>query len=117
MRKELIETRISKLMKSLETTEESISSTIISISHTTKDISIEEGEVSETKKEIKIVERKKLRQKCAVIFPKIFLQFSKNKARKAAGMCPCPGSGSGVSTVSMIVDDPDEAAHVIENLF
>merc|ERR1712230_302707 len=58
-----------------------------------------------------------LRQKCAVMFPAVFTQFTKQKSMKTAGMCPCQGSATGVSQVSLAVDAPEDADKVVQQLF
>jgi len=81
----------------MTTTEETIETSTKNIVELSKNVTIDEGETTESKKDIKILERKKLRQKCAVMFPAVFTQFTKSRSLKQAGMCPCQGSSTGVS--------------------
>merc|ERR1712072_1635949 len=72
-------------------------------------ITKDEGEQVEEKKDLEKVTRRELRQKCAVMFPAVFTQFTKAKASKTSGMCPCQGSATGVSQISLAIDVPEEA--------
>merc|ERR1712167_510086 len=73
----------------------------------------EETTVSVTKA-LEKVTRRQLRQKCAVMFPAVFTQFTKQKSMKTSGMCPCQGSATGVSQVSLAIDAPEEADRVVQ---
>merc|ERR1711881_552762 len=80
-------------------------------------ITKEEGEQVEEKKDLEKVTRRELRQKCAVMFPTVFTQFTKQKSLKTSGMCPCQGSATGVSQVSLAIDAPEDADKVVQSLF
>jgi uncharacterized protein involved in tolerance to divalent cations len=71
----------------------------------------------QTKMESENIERVRERQKCAVLFPKVFGEFSKSGAVDKAGICPCQGSATGVSSISLRIGKVDEANGVIGELF
>merc|ERR1712167_206919 len=76
------------LEKELEETDQKISDTTEEIVKGSQTITKEEGEQTEEKKELEKVTRRELRQKCAVMFPAVFTQFTKQKSLKTSGMCP-----------------------------
>jgi len=48
------------------------------------------------------------------MFPTVFTQFTKQKSAKSTGMCPCQGSATGVSQVTVPIDAPEEADKVVQ---
>jgi len=101
----------------LEETDQKITDTTEEIVKGSQTITKEEGEQTEEKKELEKVTRRELRQKCAVMFPAVFTQFTKQKSLKTSGMCPCQGSATGVSQVSLAIDAPEDADKVVQSLF
>jgi len=106
-----------ELEKELEETDQKITDTTEEIVKQSETITKDEGEQVEEKKDLATVERRELRQKCAVMFPAVFTQFTKQKSQHASGMCPCQGSATGVSMVSLAVDAAEEADKVVQSLF
>ena len=106
-----------ELEKELEETDQKITDTTEEIVKQSETITKDEGEQVEEKKDLATVERRELRQKCAVLFPAVFTQFTKAKNQHASGMCPCQGSATGVSMVSVSVDAAEEADKVVQSLF
>lgn len=106
-----------ELEKELEETDQKITDTTEEIVKQSETITKDEGEQVEEKKDLATVERRELRQKCAVMFPAVFTQFTKAKSQHASGMCPCQGSATGVSMVSLAVDAAEEADKVVQSLF
>jgi len=102
------------LEKELEETDQKITDTTEEIVKNSKEITKEEGEQVEEKKELEKVTRRQLRQKCAVMFPAVFTQFTKQRSLKTSGMCPCQGSATGVSQVSLAIDAPEDADKVVQ---
>jgi flagellar biosynthesis chaperone FliJ len=102
------------LEKELEETNQKITDTTEEIVKQSEQITKDEGEEAEEKKELEKVTRRQLRQKCAVMFPAVFTQFTKQKSQKTSGMCPCQGSATGVSQVSLAIDAPEEADKVVQ---
>jgi uncharacterized protein involved in tolerance to divalent cations len=51
------------------------------------------------------------------MFPAVFTQFSKSKSLKTAGMCPCQGSATGVSQISVSIDSVEDCDKVVQSLF
>ena len=51
------------------------------------------------------------------MFPTVFTQFTKQKSAKSSGMCPCQGSATGVSQVTVAIDAAEEADKVVQSLF
>merc|ERR1711981_515992 len=105
------------LEKELEETDQKITDTTEEIVKQSEQITKDEGEQVEEKKDLEKVTRRELRQKCAVMFPAVFTQFTKAKASKTSGMCPCQGSTTGVSQISLAIDVPEEADKVVQSLF
>merc|ERR1712166_1033220 len=66
--------------KELEETDQKITDTTEEIVKNTSEITTDEGEQVEEKKELEKVTRRELRQKCAVMFPTVFTQFTKQKS-------------------------------------
>lgn len=103
--------------KELEETDQKITDTTEEVVKQSETITKDEGEQVEEKKDLATVERRELRQKCAVMFPAVFTQFTKQKSQHASGMCPCQGSATGVSMVSLAIDAAEEADKVVQSLF
>jgi hypothetical protein len=101
----------------LEETDQKITDTTEEIVKQSEQITKDEGAQVEEKKDLEKVTRRELRQKCAVMFPTVFTQFTKQKSSKSAGMCPCQGSATGVSQVSLPIDAAEEADKVVQSLF
>jgi chromosome segregation ATPase len=104
------------LEKELEETDQKITDTTEEIVKQGEAIIKDEGEQVEEKKDLDKVTRRELRQKCAVMFPAVFTQFSKQKSAKSTGMCPCQGSATGVSQVTVAVDAPEDAEKVVSSV-
>jgi chromosome segregation ATPase len=107
-------TTVTELEKELEETDATITKTTEEITKISETITKDEGEAQEEKKDLEKITRRKQRQKCAVLFPAVFTQFSKRKSLRTAGMCPCQGNASGVSQISLAVDAPEEADKVVQ---
>merc|ERR1712139_677152 len=105
------------LEKELEETNQKITDTTEEIVKQSEVITKDEGEQAEEKKELEKVTRRQLRQKCAVMFPAVFTQFTKSKSHQTTGMCPCQGSATGTSMISVAVDAAEEADKVVQSLF
>jgi len=106
-----------ELEKELEATDQKITDTTEAIVKESETITKDEGEQVEEKKDLEQVTRRELRQKCAVMFPAVFTQFTKQKSQHVAGMCPCQGSATGTSMISVAVDAAEEADKVVQSLF
>merc|ERR1712010_203281 len=98
-------------------TDQKITDTTEEIVKQSETITKDEGEAVEEKKDLEMVTRRELRQKCAVMFPAVFTQFTKSKTHQATGMCPCQGSATGTSMISVGVDAAEEADKVVQSLF
>merc|ERR1712010_261878 len=98
-------------------TDQKITDTTEEIVKQSETITKDEGEAVEEKKDLEMVTRRELRQKCAVMFPAVFIQFTKSKTHQATGMCPCQGSATGTSMISVAVDAAEEADKVVQSLF
>jgi len=108
---------VTQLEKELEETETTITSTSETISKITQTITTDEGEASEERKDLERITRRRNRQRCAVMFPAVFTQFSKRRSQRTAGMCPCQGNSSGISQITLSVDAPEDADKVVQQLF
>merc|ERR1712178_645131 len=97
-------------VKQIESQEETTEEIVKQSETITKD----EGEAVEEKKDLEMVTRRELRQKCAVMFPAVFTQFTKSKSHQTTGMCPCQGSATGTSMITVAVDAAEEAAKVVQ---
>jgi hypothetical protein len=101
----------------LEETDQKITDTTEEIVKQSETITKDEGEAVEEKKDLEMVTRRELRQKCAVMFPAVFTQFTATKSKSATGMCPCQGSATGTSMISVAIDAAEEAEKVVQQLF
>lgn len=101
----------------MEETDQKITDTTEEIVKQSETITKDEGEAVEEKKDLETVTRRELRQKCAVMFPAVFTQFTKTKSKSATGMCPCQGSATGTSMISVAIDAAEEAEKVVQQLF
>merc|ERR1719263_400987 len=106
-----------ELEKELEETDQKITDTTEEIVKQSETITKDEGEAVEEKKDLEMVTRRELRQKCAVMFPAVFTQFTKSKSHQTTGMCPCQGSATGTSMITVAVDVAEEADKVVQSLF
>lgn len=102
-----------ELEKELEETDQKITDTTEEIVKQSEQITKDEGEAVEEKKDLEMVTRRELRQKCAVMFPAVFTQFTKSKSHQTTGMCPCQGSATGTSMITVAVDAAEEADKVV----
>lgn len=98
----------------MEDTDQKITDSIETAVKESETITKEEGEQVEEKKDLEMVTRRELRQKCAVMFPAVFTQFTKQQTRHVAGMCPCQGSATGTSMVTLRVDNTEEADKTVQ---
>jgi len=103
-----------ELEKELEETDQKITDTTEEIVKQSEQITKDEGEAVEEKKDLEMVTRRELRQKCAVMFPAVFTQFTKSRSHQTTGMCPCQGSATGTSMISVAVDAAEEADKVVQ---
>merc|ERR1711881_802997 len=103
-----------ELEKELEETDQKITDTTEEIVKQSEQIPKDEGEAVEEKKDLEMVTRRELRQKCAVMFPAVFTQFTKSKSHQTTGMCPCQGSATGTSMITVAVDAAEEADKVVQ---
>merc|ERR1712021_103364 len=106
-----------ELEKELEETDQKITDTTEEIVKQSEQITKDEGEAVEEKKDLEMVTRRELRQKCAVMFPAVFTQFTKSRSHQSTGMCPCQGSATGTSMITVAVDAAEEADKVVQSLF
>jgi len=106
-----------ELEKELEETDQKITDTTEEIVKQSEQITKDEGEAVEEKKDLEMVTRRELRQKCAVMFPAVFTQFTKSRSHQTTGMCPCQGSATGTSMITVAVDAAEEADKVVQSLF
>ena len=106
-----------ELEKELEETDQKITDTTEEIVKQSEQITKDEGEAVEEKKDLETVTRRELRQKCAVLFPAVFTQFTKSRSHQTTGMCPCQGSATGTSMITVALDAAEEADKVVQSLF
>lgn len=94
----MVITKTELLEREVEESETIITESVESTSTKTSiKVSQDKEEETEIREEEEIIERTRERQKCAVLFPKIFGSFTKSNTMEKAGMCPCQGSATGVS--------------------
>jgi len=111
--KQVVET----LQKELEECESAITKNNEESVSSTANIVVDEGDLTEEKSELAKTTRRKLRQQCAVKFPAVFTQFSKQRSLRNSGKCPCQGGATGISLIQTGVDAPEEADKIVQNLF
>ena len=69
------------------------------------------------RKEVRL-RRRRERQRCSRLFPRVFSSFKLKKDLAAENMCPCPGSGKGVSQIILNkIDGPEDYDAFVLSLF
>jgi len=82
------------------------------------DTTTEESELTELRQRKGRLQRKRQRQRCTRLFPQVFSSFKIKKELTAENMCPCPGTGKGLTQLILDgIEDPGDFDKYVLALF
>merc|ERR1711981_1383733 len=82
------------------------------------DTTTEESELNELKQKKGRLQRKRQRQRCTRLFPRVFSSFKIKRELNAENMCPCPGTGKGLTQLILEgIEDPGDFDKFVLTLF
>jgi hypothetical protein len=111
-------TQIDSLTKTLVTTEEKSEEIDKKVTEETTDVAKEEAELLDVRAAKARLGRRRERQRCQRLFPQVFASFKLRSEIQADSMCPCPGSGKGLTQVILDgIEDPGDFDKYVLGLF
>lgn len=111
-------TQLDSLTKTIITTGiKSEKSDVVTTTEVT-DTTTEESELTELRQRKGRLQRKRQRQRCTRLFPQVFSSFKIKKELTAENMCPCPGTGKGLTQLILDgIEDPGDFDKYVLALF
>lgn len=82
------------------------------------DTTTEESELTELRVKKGRLQRRRERQRCTRLFPQVFSSFKIKRELTAENMCPCPGTGKGLTQLILDgIEDPGDFDKFVLSLF
>jgi hypothetical protein len=111
-------TQIDSLTKTIVSTEEKSETVDKTTTTEVTETATQEAELAAIKAKKARLQRRRERQRCTRLFPQVFSSFKIKRELTADNMCPCPGTGKGLTQLILDgIEDPGDFDKYVLGLF